>query len=417
MNSIISYINTEIHRVRNANYGAWKSVPCYCFNKGIKMIESNSYISGRDRYNNHSERFSEDNGKTWHNEEVVLPNITEGDDVTRACETFIDLDKNTNTLFRVYDWGTYCSDSDGTDTGNLSFARNCRLLVQTSTDGGHSFSKPVDIIKIAEDMNAFPLTPDIELIRLQVSCSHLEVLADGTLVIPIIVCSFSKEENVSRSESHKTNHYNECAMLIGMWNDKKTCINWQFSKTIPINHPDFSGTLGETSVTQLDSGKLLAVSRGGNCMAGTKEPWYKWMSVSDDNGYTWAEAKPLTYTNGTPLCSPSSCCRLWHHSSGKLFLIGNIHKEQAKGINPRGHLHIVEIDQNKLKAIKGTLTVIDEQKDGGHPISLSNFAVYEDRITKEICVMVPYFFARPGETKALHEDCLGIRYRIGIRMS
>ena len=321
---------------------------------------------------------------------MVFPSVRHGDDTERACETFLDLDRITGTVFRVYDYGTYERDSDDA-AGIHSFRENCRLWVAMSHDGGQTFPSRVDITGIVEREYPEYATP-------MVSCSHLEVLSTGQLVIPAIV--WMAEGNVGSPKGLC------CAcMLVGEWHADTSAVDWELGQAVPIHERGQAVEGSESSVVQLSDGKLLCVIRQGGGSG-----WVKPYSVSDDGGRSWAESRPLGYASGDVVISPSSCCRLWRHSAGRIFLIANI-RQQRDDAGQRNALHIVEIDDRRLHAKRETLTVIDERKGGENPgLALSNFAVYEDRQTAEIVVMCPRVFAHSDSV----DDSIGMRYRVGL---
>jgi len=114
-------IDAKVHRPSGGiGYGAWKSVFAYCFGLGYQMIESNCYISGRDRYDDFSERFFDDNGQTWGDDFARFPTFRTGQDVNRACEMFLDLDEKTGTLFRGYMYGTYMNNGNDEEEWKMS---------------------------------------------------------------------------------------------------------------------------------------------------------------------------------------------------------------------------------------------------------------------------------------------------------
>lgn len=414
-------ISSEIHRVSRAKgSGAWKSVSTYRFSEGIGMIESNSYISGRDRYDDHTERISDDNGKTWRDEKLVFPNISDKGNVTRACEIFLDLDAHTSTLFRVYNYGCYENDKDDS-LGLDSYAANSRLLVQISRDGGETFSEPTDLTALAQRRGGIFARTDLKRIKPYVSCSHLITLSDGTVLIPAYYFNVApRETRLIQSEKDRMDTLNgrptnSVGMLIGRWGKAGGEIYWDFGDRIPFRF-DQTSILTESSVVELRDGRILCMARGDGGHKGM--PSYKWMSVSKDGGLTWSEIEPVTYTDGQPLHSPSTCCRLFRHSGDRLFFITNIYEHECYGSGPRQALHMVEIDENSLRAIKESLIVIDEQKPGESPqLAMSNFHVYEDRLTKEICVMCPKTFVNQWGSDYIrfdYGDSVGMRYRINV---
>ena len=144
----------------------------------------------------------------------------------------------------------------------------------------------------------------------------------------------------------------------------------------------------EGTIVELEPGNILLIMRGSNDSK-PELPGYKWMSFSTDNGHTWTEPAPWSFTDGQPFYSPSSCSYLVRHSrTNKLYWLGNISAENPHGNSPRYPLVIVEVDEKKLTLKRESLLVIDTRHESdGEKMQLSNFAVYEDRISGEFVVI------------------------------
>ena len=134
------------------------------------------------------------------------------------------------------------------------------------------------------------------------------------------------------------------------------------------------------------------ILRGSNDRK-TALPSWRWMSTSRD-AMRWSEPEPWTYANGDPFFSPSACSQLLHHSSGRLYWIGNITPENPKGNRPRFPLVIGEVDLVSGLLRKETIRVVDTKGEKEHDaLSLSNFYAREDRATREIVIHMTRLFA------------------------
>ena len=374
-------------------FGCWKSETGYCFTTGAEMFEVNSDVSGNDRYDCFTERFSSDHGDTWSPSEEVFTSIVNGDNVHRYCELFQNLDINSNSIYRLYLEGTYENDSD-VWSGIESFRHNFRLWARRSFDGGRNFSAPEDLTRIYQDT-----LPDGG--KPLISCSHLFPLSDGSLIIPISTEQTPMGETAVR-------------MLLGRnaRNGGSTRTAWNVSDPIrlPGNPPDLR--LTEGSAVELPDGRVAALYRADSFSDhGGNARWTKFLAVSEDGGHTWSPAQPWRYTDGSEVCSPCSMPRLWLHPSGRLFFIGNLWPRQVELMRSRNALSIVEIDTDTLQARPETLTLIDGHQEGDHPyLALSNFTVAEDRRNDDILVYCPKAYARNYDVT----DCVLMRYRIKI---
>ena len=138
----------------------------------------------------------------------------------------------------------------------------------------------------------------------------------------------------------------------------------------------------------MPDGRILMVLRAN---AGTSPEYSerrKWHCVSTDGGYTWGEPRPWSYTDGSLFYSPSSISRLIWHSNGHCYWIGNIADERPDdsqaGNWPRYPLVIGRVDPHDLLLERDSLCTIDTREEGDSPLlQLSNFNVYEDRLSGE----------------------------------
>ena len=391
--SRIEVIERLVYRdkAQRSGFGCWKSETGYCFVTGAEMFEVNSDIAGNDRYDCFSERFSSDHGDTWSASREVFSSIVNGDNIHRYCELFQNLDLNSNSIYRLYLEGTYENDSDNRN-GIESFRRNFRLWARRSFDGGRSFSEPEDLTRIYHD-----IMPDGG--KPLVSCSHLFPLSDGSIIIPVSTELAPLGETSVR-------------MLHGrsIRGGGSTRTAWSTGEAVPFFCKASGLQLTEGSVAELPDGRVAALYRA-DPLAGGSTRWIKFLAVSEDGGHSFSPAQPWCYTDGTEVCSPSSMPRLWLHSSGRLFFIGNIWPRQVELMRSRNALSIVEIDRDTLRALPETVTQIDGWHEGDHPyLALSNFTVTEDRRTNDILVYCPKAYAAKYELA----DSVLMRYRIRI---
>lgn len=141
----------------------------------------------------------------------------------------------------------------------------------------------------------------------------------------------------------------------------------------------------EPSIVTLPDGRLFTVMRTGS--------GYIWYSVSEDNGLTWTNPRPLLRKDhGEPILQPVSCCPIYplhdgryvllhHNSSGNLEVPGSIHKPRNPAYIALGEFR-PEADQpiwfseSKVFLDNGN-TGPDRKVDG-----MGNMAVYTSFTTR-----------------------------------
>jgi hypothetical protein len=186
-------------------------------------------------------------------------------------------------------------------------------------------------------------------------------------------------------------------VLIGRWQEHGR-IDWEPVADLALTPAQTTRGLDESTLAEMPDGRLLLVMRGSNDGEG-RLPGHKWFATSRDSGFTWSDARPWTYSDGTPFFSSASMCQILPHSSGKFYWLGNIAKENPRANFPRDVLYIGEIDPQTLGLRKHTLFTIERIKPGDPPTTqLSNFYAHEDRATREIVVNMPYFTTRADGT-------------------
>lgn len=377
---------------------------------GRGMIETYSDFSGRDRYDDHVERFSVDNGKSWGEPRLVIPSQEIGGTVTRGMETINGRDPITDRVFRAYVMAVYVHDAD--DASVERSHQRSTLYVQYSLDGGETFQPRMDLSASAADSPVFARTPaGIEFHPL-LSCSQLETLADGTLLIPVMRWACAADGGWSPM----MNGQPSCSvcMAIGRWNSGRTEIHWSWGQPIAVDTRRAVGGLSEASIAPWGDGRLLAVARGDNG-SNTEVGSCKWWSFSNDRGQTWSEARPLRDTRGECVHSPASYGRVLRHSSGRHFLISNLYDQPCcNGGGPRHALHVAEVGTDGVgnpAIIAGSILTIDQRREGeSESVALSNFSVYEDRFSRELRILCPRAFA----TRESIEDCDCMSYRVAV---
>ena len=382
-------------------YSPWKTESDYCFADGDEKFEVWSDIAGRDRYDNFRDRFSADNGVTWGNIREIFVSQNENGNIHRWCELFQNLEKNSNSIYRMYLDGIYENDINDETHGSLSFQKNRFIAVQRSFNGGKNFSEAENITAV------YRKNFGIESDQLLLSCAHLCSLNNGTFIVPL--CLQRKNVNMTG------------IMLIGKSDMQTGCCRtqWSFSKPLVLEQDYSDYHLTEGTVAVLPDGRLLAVYRAHSTQREKNKTinWVKFFAVSKDNGLTWSKACVMRYADGKPLCSPSSMARLVMHRSGRLFMLGNIYdrnySENADANQSRNQLAMLEIDTDTLLPLEETLVIIARRTSNmSQNTAISNFSVSVDRKRGDILVSVPVVYANRIELS----DCCLMNYRIQIEI-
>ncbi|MCA9158585.1 MAG: exo-alpha-sialidase [Planctomycetales bacterium] len=147
----------------------------------------------------------------------------------------------------------------------------------------------------------------------------------------------------------------------------------------------------EPTIAETSDGRVAMVMRGSNSHD-AEIPARKWISVSDDHGETWADAKAWGCSDGSSFFSPSSMSLLTRHSSGRLFWVGHLTPENASGNLPRYPAVIGELDPESRCLIRSSVVTLDEQSAEDRQkgrLDLSHFDPLEDRPSGDLILTYP----------------------------
>ena len=188
--------------------------------------------------------------------------------------------------------------------------------------------------------------------------------------------------------------YTDVIILIGTWTEDNK-LSWKISQRVEADPKRSTRGMIEPTLLELQDGRILVVMRGSNGGAFDtqyKLPSYRWFSVSEDGGETWSKPEPWGFEDGELFFSPSSMSRLFKHSSGRCFWVGNMSNVNCQGNLPRYPIVIAEINTENLKLIPSSLLKYDFQRGEDFRqgrLDLCHMAVMEDRETKEIILTYP----------------------------
>ncbi len=340
---------------------------------GLRRVELYGDESTSDTLENHSVRYSEDNGKTW-GEWTDRPQrkYSQGDilmelfDFAWGYDPVSDRTIHT-TLRRLY------IGEDKAAWENMYDHTFCQL----STDEGRSFSEP----RLLRYQDGPAFDPDNwgnpEYVNTNRSYGGYNILAldNGTMINPF---TFDVRHPNEKGEMETVAGV---ACWIGRWNRSAEDYDWSVSGHVAVPLSVSSRGLMEPFVAQLRNGDILLEMRGSNTDV---TPGRKWISVSQDGGHTWTAPTDLRYDDGEQFYAPSTFAHMLRSGkTGKLYWIGNISPVPPQGNSPRHPLYIAEIDEDLCALKRDTLTVIDDrdpERDTAR-LQLTNFSLFENRET------------------------------------
>ena len=217
-------------------------------------------------------------------------------------------------------------------------------------------------------------------------------LKDGTILLPVSVTPLTEDGKLYNPTGGYTWH--DSGVIRGRWRGKD--IEWEMGQLVKGDPARVTRGMDEPTLGMLTRNRVLMVLRASNDKNHAL-PSYRWISISADGGRTWTEPKPWTYTTGGNFFSPSSCSQLVHHSSGRLYWLGNITPANPRGNRPRYPFVIGEVDQDSGLLVKNSVRIVDDKAPNEDPLlTLSNFYAREDRVSKEIAVHMTRMFAFPN---------------------
>ncbi len=360
---------------------------------GGELISLHQLMSRSDTVDVAFLRTSRDHGRTWSEPaEVPTLEVRAGGKFRRALRGGV-ADAKTGRFVRFQIEGLLPTDDP------LEGMRQWYVTYQVSADGGRTWPVNEQVIQRGTEFSPTHPLPGVWVGKNCVMVGDLAsvpiVLADGTLVLPVIVSPLGPDGKYFNPGGGYT--YTDAAVLRGRWRADAGAegkLDWEMSALVKGDPERSTRGMDEPTVAPLADGRLLMLLRGSN---GGKPalPGRRWVAWSSDAGRTWTKPEPWTYVDGGEFFSPSACSQLMPHSSGRLFWIGNIVPVNPTGNQPRTPIVIGEVDVTSGLLRRETVRVIDERKEGDSPLlALSNFSAREDRETGEIVVNLSRLFER-----------------------
>jgi len=288
------------------------------------------------------------------------------------------------------------------------------LRCRVSTDGGRTYLFDEPIVQQGKEYS--PKHP-IEGVYTGKNCYMLGDRGcrpirtrKGTVLVPIQRWPLNPNGKGLYKPSSAGWYWLESMILIGRWTEDNHIV-WDASEPIKGDADRTSQGLYEPTLAELPDGKILCVMRGSN--GGPRDqsfqwPSHKWVSVSEDGGYTWSEPKPWAYSDGKPFFSPASMSQLFTHSNGRIYWIGNLSERNCRGMHPRWPLVTGEVDPKTHGLIRESVLVIDRKQPDEEGVNLSHWHSFEDRETRDIVIPM----ARASKDyKSIHP----VTYVIGVK--
>ncbi len=356
------------------------------------LMHCHGWTQYSDGYDDYSVSISEDNGRTWSNEEVRWKSETTPEGRIRYGEPAAFFDKDTGKLIVLIDRTLYPNDKLNVDTDYMlvldifdckrrRWAPRRELSFPGQRSPAMSFSFP---IKTRSGRLLFPgmrktLGPDGKPVHYKGTWAPVD----------------------------------EVVTVIGEYRKNKE-IEWHLGKPLQISPEISSRGLDENTLAELPDGRIAAVCRGDNS-AFRDHPGYKWLAFSSDGGESWSEPRPLPATGGPPIESGANGSALFRSiRNGRLYWMGNLalDGERANANWPRSPLVIAGVQEKPFALKRETIFVVDRRGSGDSPkVQLSNFRFYQDRETGDVVIFLTRYGER-SEKEWMNADYY--RYRVSM---
>lgn len=248
-----------------------------------------------------------------------------------------------------------------------------QLVMQVSPDAGKTWG-PLEALGFGDD----------------IVCFTLMKLQDGRLL-------WIMEENHPQfsalADTKPDAIFFACQAWLGTWRADHSGVDWEKGGLVQVSNEMGSQGVGEPQVCQLTDGRLFAIFRQSIVLPSQNRPGYpavKLFSVSDDNGMTWRDPKPLTFDDGKYAYSSTSFGSTFRSSkNGQVYVIANILNGPNEGCLPRNVLHIAALDPDTFCIKRDTVTIVEEvHEEHSHLVGYSNWGMFEDRDTKNMNIFM-----------------------------
>jgi len=356
---------------------------------GLRMVRLYNTISSADCMNAQCRHYSEDNGKTWTPPEKLPDSVRYEGDMRRefAEGSPVCLDPS-GQIYLKFSREIIMPKGDV-----LEGCKQRKIFYQISKDGGRAFGRLKQLIEKGIEFDESHYLKGVWHKKNSATLNSHLVLSPKELLLAVYIFPVDDKGLLDNPLGGST--YSDIGFIKGGLTEDASDIEWSTTQVLRLEPAVSIRGMSEPCLANLSDGRILCIARGNQGAQGEATPGGSWLTVSQDQGWTWTPMKRLSFDDGGILYTPSSISQLLRHSSGRLYWIANIVSAPAEGNSPRFPLVLAEIDENKLAVIRNSLTVIDNrQKTESDTLQLSNFSAYEDREGHEIVVTLARLFPK-----------------------
>ena len=377
------------------------------------LLESVGTFAGE-----HYFRRSQDNGRTWErtDEEWVFSEpLGPGRTLERMLLGF-HLDPRTGWMFRVCLEQEELAGVSPWDPKSPCF-RTRRNFVQVSKDEGRTWSAPEPFVMRNDGCAEVHWAPGIWYGKNggYPAPSLCRQAADGTILMPFAMLRLFGNDSLLSPDYGGYEHRSSCCF--GRWRADGNGLEWEMGEYITLPRKYSADGADEPSFDFMPDGRLFVSLRARRLRGAPLEvPSAKHFAVSADLGRTWSDAGPMRYDDGAFVLSPASFSAVLRSSrNGRLYLITNFIDVNAMNCDPRTVLQIAEVDPATARVIRDSVTVI-EQRTPEQPerIRFSNFALYEDRETLDVVLLMAHNGGDAGRSPGCGISPHCYHYDIGL---
>ena len=371
----------------------------YTGHDSLELAEERNISAYSDVPGRSWRRVSPDNGRTW----------GEWEDLTGTLYTHFGDDEMFSWRYQKPVWNPVHRHYVGIDVNRLciggaiaaenrywqgDFFPEHTYMTITDEDG----NKTVQMIRYEDGPAYVPGGKEQEYaIENDCSCTYYTVLHNGDILLPLSLklrqcCKLTGEDYHAWCPEINGNH---SGLLVarGVFNRETGHYDFTFSRPVMLSTIFNSRGILETTVAELENGRIVIVFRGSNGVFGgwhsviePHMPPVKWYTFSDDGGKTFTSPMPWHFDTREFIYSSSTLSSfIRSEKNGRLYWLGNITGPDAEYNYPRYPLYLCEVDERYGVPIKDTLTVVDTRREGeSDRLQLSNFGIYQDRETGDI---------------------------------
>lgn len=370
----------------NANRFLLKRMTAHAPQSGW-LVQDLGEMEGSDHWGNHYSRLSQDGGQTWSSPRPLARAFQNerGKWVRMGESTFLE---TADGLARIYNLQEYPASGFHSDIW-----WHTRLMLQEWDPAIGDFAEPRPLdwnVSVGKKEDFWTYGRN----ALVVSFSRPMVTRSGRIILPV---QWIPEE---AGYKHPILRW-RAGCLLGQ--RAAGGLHWRVGGFIDLSPRQSTRGVFEPAIAQTHDGRLLMVARASNTSA-PHLPSCKWLAQSWDEGETWTNPEPLTWSGGLPAPSPSSGSALIRSSSGNLYWLGNIAPEGASANRPRHPLLLIRMREDETPSLDPDAVIVIDCRQPQEPesLQLSNFKIHQDRKTGEF--VMAYARLESREAGALGAD-------------